>query len=86
MVAPTSSGYSASVRLSLRVNGQQFEPAQIGGGMLIFDHPITLPGDSGELHVHIDDHLHRWKVTWDPSATPRRTIVAQFEELGDQRP
>ena len=81
MVAPTPSGYSANVRLELLIGGRPFPLGQIGGGNLIFDEPIVLPGTAGEVFAYIDEHVQRWHVTWNASETPRQVIAAEFREV-----
>jgi hypothetical protein len=58
-----SNGYSARVRIELRVGALRIPVAQTGGGQLIFDRPTTLPASEGEVVMHIDGHEHRWRVT-----------------------
>ena len=85
MVAPTPSGYSAKVRLQLLIEGRPYPLGQIGGGKLIFDEPLVLPGNAGEVVASIDEHVQRWHVTWDPSAAPRQIVAAEFREVAYTR-
>jgi len=79
MMRPASSkGYSANVRIELRIDGQCIPVAQTGGGRLIFDHPVTLPATTGVVVMHVDDNESRWHVTLRPNGQPSRIIEAEF--------
>ncbi len=81
MIAPTPSGCSSQVRFELLAGTERFVPAQIGGGRIIFEHAVMLPGTNGELVAHIDDHQQRWELTWEASDAPRRRVDCEFREL-----
>lgn len=81
IVSQPIAGYSARVRVELFVAGQCIRVAQMGGGRLIFDAPVTLPGTTGEVMAHIDEHEQRWQVVWPASDTPARIIRADFREI-----
>ena len=86
MVAPTPSrGYSAKVRLELRIGGDRFALAQIGGGRLVFKQAVILPGTNGEVLAHIDEHEQRWAVTWPASDAPREIVPARYHEVMVER-
>jgi hypothetical protein len=55
-LAAPANGYSAKVRLELRVGPLRFRLAQIGGGNIVFRSPTILPGTSGEVSAFIDEH------------------------------
>jgi hypothetical protein len=60
------------VRLFLRVNGEQVPLAQVGGGRLYFDEPVTLAPGPAEVLVEIDGETKPrsvWVVGYDE---PRR--------------
>jgi hypothetical protein len=63
MTVPTSStGYSANIRMQLRLNGDVFSVAQLGPDFLILDNPTDLPPGLGEIEVWIDGRHRRWTV------------------------
>src|SRR5437588_12789494 len=57
-----SRGYSADVRIRLHVNGQTYRVAQIGGGRLIFDSPLTFPAATGTVVITVDGQQHHWQA------------------------
>ena len=73
--------FSTKVRIELHIGGRCLPVAQSGGGQLIFDEPMTLPGGIGELVMHIDESPHRWRVTLRPGSEPSRIVPADFEYL-----
>jgi hypothetical protein len=77
----TRNGHSASVRIELRVNGHCLSVAQMGDGRLYFDHPVSVPATTGELIMHIDDNVRRWRVALKPTGEPQREIDAVFSDL-----
>ncbi|NNM87891.1 MAG: hypothetical protein HKL95_05170, partial [Phycisphaerae bacterium] len=46
--ASTPGSFSAIVRMELHVAGQHIALAQMGGGRLLFDHPVALADEAGE--------------------------------------
>ena len=81
MVAPKpSNGYSAHVRLELRIGEVRFPLAQIATDKIILDHPTVLPGTTGEVLAYIDQRERRWTATWAASETPRQVVPAQFQD------
>ena len=81
MVAPTRSGYSARVRLELWIGDERFALGQIGGGKFMLAHEAVIPGTTGEIVAHIDDHEQRWQATWEASDAPRRIVKAEFRQI-----
>ncbi len=77
----STSGYSAEVRIVLHMAGESFKPAQIGGGMLIFSKPTTLPADSGVVVLSIDGEEIRWEVTLEPGQSPAKIFSAVFKKV-----
>jgi hypothetical protein len=71
---PASSGYSADVRIELRLNGQRIPVAQTGGGRLILYEPRILPRADAEVVMHIDGHERRWRVSLRPGPAPDRVV------------
>jgi hypothetical protein len=65
--------------MELRIDGQRFRVAQAGGNRLIFDQPVTLPANTGEFIMHVDNHERRWSVTLSPNG-PSRIVPAIFDE------
>ncbi|MEP0848062.1 MAG: hypothetical protein HRF50_14730 [Phycisphaerae bacterium] len=70
-------GYSADVRIELRMNGQRNPVAQTGGGRLILYEPRTLPRADAEVVMHIDGHERRWRVALRPGPTPDRVVPVE---------
>jgi len=79
MVAPiASNGYSAKVRLELRIGDTRLPLAQIGQNQIILVQPAILPGTTGEVFAFIDDHVQRWSIEWAASETPRKVISTEL--------
>jgi len=78
MSTPTITGYSAKVRLELQVGTVCYPLAQIGGDRLIFTRDVELPGTSGEVRAHVDEHVNRWMATWEANDAPRRIVSAKL--------
>jgi hypothetical protein len=81
MVASLLAGYSALVRIELLVDGLRLPVAQIGGGRLIFDRPVSLPGTTGRIVARIDENEQCWQATWSASDEPRRVVEAELAEI-----
>jgi hypothetical protein len=63
MTVPTSPrGYSANIRMQLRLNVYVFYVAQLGPDFLILDNPTDLPPGLGEIEMWIDGRHRRWTV------------------------
>lgn len=75
---PSQDRFSTVVRIELHIAGQCFNVAQVGGGRLIFDNPVTLPTIDGELTVYIDEVPHRWRVSPRPGVGPARIVSADL--------
>jgi hypothetical protein len=73
-----SGGYSAQVRIKLHVNGQIYRVAQIGGGRLIFDSPVTFPKTVGTVVMTVDGNEKRWHVEIPGHAEPTRIVEANI--------
>jgi hypothetical protein len=81
----TSGGFSRLVHIELHVADQCLPVAQMGGGRLIFDQPVKLPGTIGEVLMRIDGFpagtpvtTRRWRVSLRPSSVPARIVFADF--------
>ena len=70
-------GYSAQVRLELRVDGQCLPLAQVGNDRIIFDQPIVLPANQGEVRVYVDNHVQTSAVTWKLTTEPQRIFMTK---------
>jgi hypothetical protein len=66
------------VRIRLHVNGQTYPVAQIGGGRLIFDRPVTFPASTGTVVMTIDGHEERWHADIHAASAPTRVITADL--------
>jgi hypothetical protein len=81
MSLPPVTGHSAKVRLELRIGSECYSVAQIGSDRLWFDRDVRLPGNSGEVCVHIDEYEKRMLATWEASDAPRRVVWATFRRI-----
>ena len=77
-------GHSAEVQIELFMAGQRFPVAQVGGGRLIFDQPVTLPAAEGQLLITIDGHPHRWSVILRNGSHSSRVVEADLARLSDE--
>jgi len=78
LVPSNETRYSARVRIRLHINGQTYSVAQIGGGRLIFDAPVTFEESTGVIVMTVDDNVERWHVAIPHQPTPSRTIAARL--------
>ena len=60
--ASKSSGYSAHVRMELRVNGHVLRIAQMSSDFLMLKQPVAHPPADAEIYLRIDDSESRWRV------------------------
>jgi hypothetical protein len=67
-------GYSANVKLRLRVNGCLFPLAQVGHDRVMFDQPTVLPEGEAEVIVIVDDQEIRRVVHIDDRTVPRLVV------------
>ncbi|MCW5774889.1 MAG: hypothetical protein KIS87_00385 [Phycisphaeraceae bacterium] len=74
MKTPSSGGYSADVRLHLRINGDFIPLAQIGPDDVVLREPATIPPGPGEVIMHVDGRERRWTVTIGIAAPGSRVI------------
>lgn len=74
----TSNGYSADVRMTLLIDGQQLPVAQAGGDRIVLRQPASLPSPDAELVISIDGQEDRWRVALSPSEEPKRAYAARF--------
>jgi len=79
-VAAPLNGYSAQVRLEVRVGNQRFHLSQIGEAELILKSPSILPGTGGEVCASIDGQEQRWMATWEASTALREIVPVQFRK------
>ena len=70
-------GYSAKVRLELRVGATRLPLAQIGDDMIILTQPTVLPGTTGEVFAFIDEHIQRWSIKWTASEVPQKKVMIE---------
>lgn len=76
--SPITRRYSAQVRIRLHVNGQTYRVAQIGGGRLIFDSPVSFPATTGTVVMTIDGQEERWQVAIPPQPAASRIVNARI--------
>ena len=55
-------GYSADVRMTLRLNGHTIPIAQMGPDFLILDEPVDHPPCVADVVLSVDGNEQRWKV------------------------
>ena len=67
-----SGGYSARVRLSLRVGDSHIPVAQVGGDRLYFDAPVLLPPGTAEVIVDIDGQAKSRAIRLPERSEPAR--------------
>jgi len=60
--APTSTGYSAYVRLQLVLGDRTLELSSIGPDGISLREPAELPPCEAEVVMNVDDFEHRWPV------------------------
>lgn len=73
--APKTSGYSATVRLELRVADCRIPLAQVGPDWVIPRRPHALPPTEAELIVTIDDHVETSTVVLDDGMSAEQPFV-----------
>lgn len=81
MAAPDSnSGYSADIRMQLRLDGDVFSVAQLGPDFLILDNPTDRPPGLGEIEMWIDGRHRRWtvKISAGVRAGERQTKISRL--------
>ena len=73
-----SNGYSADVRMHMRVNGHTVNIGQLGPDFLILDSAPELPPSQAEITVSIDGRVRQWSVQLPDgvSAAKVRTRIA----------
>ena len=80
MVQPVpSGGYSTNVRIALHVNGRRIRVAKMGPQRLYLEVPQVIPERTGQVVMHVDQNVSRWRVTLQPTDQPSRVIQARFE-------
>ena len=78
MVAPiASNGYSARVRLELRIGEMRLPLAQMDDEQIILVNPTVLPGTTGEVFAFIDDNVQRWPVRWAANEEPQEVVLTE---------
>jgi hypothetical protein len=77
-VGSNNGDYSASVKISLFIDGLTLDLAQVGGGRLWFEKPVKLPGGKGEVVLDIDGTEQRWKVAIDEMTEAAEWVRAEF--------
>jgi hypothetical protein len=67
-------GHSATVRLSLNIDGRTLRPSQVGGGHLYFSEPVSIPAGVGELVVEVDGNARRKSIRVHEATQPFRMV------------
>ncbi|MBN4052547.1 hypothetical protein JYT82_00370 [bacterium AH-315-K20] len=68
--SPKSTGYSATVRLTLRIGDRRFELAQVGPTWVLFDKPVVLPSGSAVLEIEIDGRYSLTEIEFEETEMP----------------
>ncbi len=68
----TSRGYSARVRMELRLNGQSVAICQMGPDFVVLEQPFEHPPVDAELFVQIDESQDIWSVRLVEGISPTR--------------
>ncbi|NNM88317.1 MAG: hypothetical protein HKL95_07335, partial [Phycisphaerae bacterium] len=70
----------------LHVAGQHIALAQMGGGRLLFDHPVALADEAGEVTMYVHGstpgtppETTRWRVRLRGDGIARREVPAELE-------
>jgi hypothetical protein len=75
MVTASESGYSAHVRLTLRVNGAVHDLSEIGPDWITLRHPVPLRPGPAVVEMAIDGSLSTWSVMLqEPSDGDSRSV------------
>ena len=67
-------GYSAAVKLFLRLNGDEIPLSQVGGGRLYFDKLVSLPPGRAEVVIEIDGVPKSSAILIPASSEPSRVV------------
>ena len=82
---PNGDGHSATVEMSLQVNGYVLPIAQMGPNFLVLknaiDHP---PAATAQISLSIDGHVDRWEVSLPEgiSGVRRKTLISRCQTNG----
>lgn len=76
---PADGGYSASVSLTLRINGCRFPAAQIGRDRVVLREAVALPAGPAEMIAVIDGHEHRWPIRIQDREQAREVVPIEIE-------
>lgn len=74
-------GYSASVKLTLRVNGCVFGASHMGRDRVILRESTQLPDGPAEMIAIIDGHESRWPVRIDNRHESRQIVPVEIIKL-----
>jgi hypothetical protein len=73
-------GYSATVVLTLVVNGQRLALSHVGpSGLIVRDECEPIPPGDAEIHIRVDDSRHRQRV-YLPRGVPGGRQMVQFSD------
>ena len=81
MMTPTA-GYSAQIRIELRLDGHVVPIAQLGPDFFVVRGPCELSPMEAEIYMRIDDSERSWRVRLveGVSATRRKTRIVPVAE------
>lgn len=78
-------GYSAKIRLELRIAGRTLKLAQIAPDFVILAQPAELPACEAEVVMHVDGKQRRWPVNLPDGIASHSRIVRTVDiTLPDQ--
>ena len=63
-------GYSARVKLELRVENRVFELASVASTKFVLREPVELPACDAEIAMFVDDDLYVWPVRIPNGSVP----------------
>ena len=72
--ASASNGYSASVRLTLRVGQRRLALAQVAPTWVLFDQPVRLSPGPAVLEIDIDGRCSPINIELEPGEMPARRV------------
>ena len=75
IVAVNNKPYSATVQLTLHVDGQDYELAKVGPDRVSLRQPIDLPPCEGTLSINIDGHVTRQNIRLPEGASAESPSV-----------
>jgi len=73
--------HSANIQIQLRTGDTTFTVSQIGGGHLIFPHPVIIPSHTGEVTLTIDGLELKWSVELLTQSQPSPMVEIAYRNM-----